>query len=214
MIDYNNLEQFLSRERLDKYLKYTDNDIKLAIKLYELNIEISQSLYLPLNYFEIFLRNHCNNKLVKEINNSWLNSNILFGNNKEKEKLTFKKIEEVKLRIIKHKKEKNILNYIPNNNDIVSNLDLGLDKNIENCDTYYLPIVHGKERTKHQTQKPIKLIEDLVLKHSNEGDFVLDCFAGSGTTGVACQKHNRNCLLVEKEPSYIEIIKTRLSTRN
>lgn len=96
----------------------------------------------------------------------------------------------------------------------MSNLGLGLDKNIENCDTYYLPIVHGKERTKHQTQKPIKLIEDLVLKHSNEGDFVLDCFAGSGTTGVACQKHNRNCLLVEKEPSYIEIIKNRLSTLN
>ena len=97
----------------------------------------------------------------------------------------------------------------------MSNLDLGLeDKNIENCDTYYLPIVHGKERTKHQTQKPIKLIEDLVLKHSNEGDFVLDCFAGSGTTGVACQKHNRNCLLVEKEPSYIDIIKNRLSTLN
>ena len=41
MIDYNDLEQFLSEERLDKYLKYTDNDIKLAIKLYELNIEIS-----------------------------------------------------------------------------------------------------------------------------------------------------------------------------
>lgn len=130
MIDYSSLEQFLSEERLNKYLKYTDNDIKLAIKLYELNIEISQSLYLPLNYFEVFLRNYCNNKLVKEINNSWLNSNILFGNNKEKEKLTFKKIEEVKLRIIKHKKENNILNYIPNNNDIVSNLDLGFWTNL------------------------------------------------------------------------------------
>ena len=56
-MEYTELIKFLSEERLDKYLKYTDNDIKLAIKLYELNIEISKSLYLPLNYFEIFLRN-------------------------------------------------------------------------------------------------------------------------------------------------------------
>ena len=94
---------------------------------------------MPLNYFEIFLRNYCNNKLVNEINNNWLNSNILFGNNKEKEKLTFKKIEEVKLRIIKHKKENNILNYIPNNNDIVSNLDLGFWTNLF-CTNYKFTI--------------------------------------------------------------------------
>ena len=40
-MEYTELIKFLSEERLDKYLKYTDNDIKLAIKLYELNIEIS-----------------------------------------------------------------------------------------------------------------------------------------------------------------------------
>ena len=41
MIDYNDLEQFLSEERLNKYLVLADNNEKEAIKLYELNIEIS-----------------------------------------------------------------------------------------------------------------------------------------------------------------------------
>lgn len=68
----------------------------------------------------------------------------------------------------------------------------------ENTDTYFLPILHGKERTKHPTQKPLSLIKDLILKHSNEGDMIIDCFAGSGTTGIACKELNRGCLMCEK----------------
>lgn len=81
---------------------------------------------------------------------------------------------------------------------------------LENCDTYFLPILHGKERTKHPTQKPLALIKDLILKHSNENDLVIDCFAGSGTTGVACEKLNRNCLMCEINSDYIDIIKNRV----
>lgn len=50
---------------------------------------------------------------------------------------------------------------------------------------YEYPICRDKGRF-HPTQKPIKLIEELILKHSNEGDLILDCFSGSGTTAVAC----------------------------
>lgn len=46
---------------------------------------------------------------------------------------------------------------------------------------YRYPICHDRERF-HPTQKPLALIEELVIKHSNEGDMVLDCFAGSATT--------------------------------
>lgn len=129
-MEYNGLEKFLSKEGLDKYLQFTNNDIRKAVKLYELNIEISESLYLPLNYFEVFLRNHCNNKLVKEIDNNWFNSNILLGNNKEKGQWAIHKIKEAKSKIIKHKKEKKILNYVPNSNDIISNLELSFWSNL------------------------------------------------------------------------------------
>lgn len=77
-------------------------------------------------------------------------------------------------------------------------------------DTYYLPILHGKERTSHPTQKPLSLIKDLVKKHSNEGDVVLDCFMGSGTTGVACNNLKRNFIGVEINKEYYYIAKERM----
>ena len=63
---------------------------------------------------------------------------------------------------------------------------------------------------KHPTQKPVALFEYLIKTYTNEGDLVLDNVAGSGTTGVACQNLNRNFILMEQEPEYVEIIKKRL----
>ena len=62
----------------------------------------------------------------------------------------------------------------------------------------------------HPTEKPIDLLEFLIEKSTTEGDVILDPFAGSGTTGVACQNLNRNFILMEQEPEYVEIIKERL----
>jgi site-specific DNA-methyltransferase (adenine-specific) len=62
----------------------------------------------------------------------------------------------------------------------------------------------------HPTQKPVALFEYLIKTYTNEGDLVLDNCAGSGTTGVACKNLNRHCILIEKEPEYIEIIKRRV----
>jgi site-specific DNA-methyltransferase (adenine-specific) len=69
----------------------------------------------------------------------------------------------------------------------------------------------SKERVKHPTQKSLALMERIIKVFSNEGDFVLDCFAGSGSTGVACQKLKRDYLLVEKEEEYFQIIQQRLT---
>ena len=63
----------------------------------------------------------------------------------------------------------------------------------------------------HPTQKPVALFEYLIKTYTNEGDLVLDNVAGSGTTGVACQNLNRNFILMEQEPEYIDIINKRLS---
>lgn len=77
-------------------------------------------------------------------------------------------------------------------------------------DNYYLPILHGKERTSHPTQKPISLIGDLVKKHSNDYDIILDPFMGSGTTGVACINSNRKFIGVEINETYFKIAKERI----
>lgn len=76
---------------------------------------------------------------------------------------------------------------------------------------YHYPICHGKERYDHPTQKPLSLITSLVEKHSNEGDTVLDIFAGTGTLGEACIITKRNFILIEKDEKYFKIINQRIN---
>lgn len=76
---------------------------------------------------------------------------------------------------------------------------------------YKFPICHGKERLKHPTQKPLGLISELIEKHSNSGDLILDNFAGTGTVGEACIKLDRDYILIEKEESYFSLIVDRLN---
>lgn len=68
---------------------------------------------------------------------------------------------------------------------------------------YSYPICHDKGRF-HPTQKPLALIEELILKHSNEGDLILDCFSGSGTTALASFNQNRNFIGCEISKEYYQ----------
>lgn len=68
---------------------------------------------------------------------------------------------------------------------------------------YKYPICHDKGRF-HPTQKPVALLEDLILKHSNENDTILDCFAGSGSTAVAAHNTNRNFIGCELSKEYFD----------
>jgi site-specific DNA-methyltransferase (adenine-specific) len=68
------------------------------------------------------------------------------------------------------------------------------------------------EALTHPAIFPEKLAHDHIISWSNEGDTILDPFAGSGTVGKMAKQLNRNYILIEKEPEYIEIIKKRLST--
>lgn len=54
----------------------------------------------------------------------------------------------------------------------------------------------------HPAQKPVELIEALVAKSTKEGDLVLDCFAGSGTTLVACRRLKRRFIGIELSEDY------------
>ncbi len=63
----------------------------------------------------------------------------------------------------------------------------------------------------HPTQKPVALLEYLIKTYTNEGETVLDFTMGSGTTGVACVKTNRNFIGIEKVPEYFETARQRLA---
>ncbi len=60
-------------------------------------------------------------------------------------------------------------------------------------------------------QKPEKLIERIVRASSNEGDLVLDPFAGTGTTLAVCEKAKRNYLGFERDPNLVTVVEQRLS---
>lgn len=63
----------------------------------------------------------------------------------------------------------------------------------------------------HVTPKPIKLLEHLILTFTDKGDEILDCFGGSGSTGVAAQNLDRRFTLIEQDKEYCKIIKRRLN---
>ncbi len=70
---------------------------------------------------------------------------------------------------------------------------------------YEYPIPRHKGKRQHPTQKPLDLFEDLVRKHSNEGDMIIDPFLGAGTTGVAAIKNFRNFAGCDIDPNYVQI---------
>jgi site-specific DNA-methyltransferase (adenine-specific) len=69
---------------------------------------------------------------------------------------------------------------------------------------------NNNDRVDHVTQKPLKLIKQLVKAGSKEGDTVLDPFLGSGTTTRAAKDLNRNYIGIEINPEYVKIAKDRL----
>ena len=76
-----------------------------------------------------------------------------------------------------------------------------------------LPSVWQHEPMKqngHITPKPVKLLENIVNTSSNPGDTILDCFMGSGSTGVACVNTNRNFIGIELDVDYFAIAQKRI----
>ena len=69
----------------------------------------------------------------------------------------------------------------------------------------------GVEKTGFPTQKPLGILRRIVRVHSDPGDLVLDCFAGSGTLGEAAARLGRNFLLIDSDPYAVEIMRTRLA---
>jgi DNA modification methylase len=70
----------------------------------------------------------------------------------------------------------------------------------------------GSKHSDHPTEKYFWMINPLIIRHSQECDTVLDPFAGSGTTAVACEKLNRKWICIEKDERYCEMAKQRLES--
>jgi len=79
-------------------------------------------------------------------------------------------------------------------------------------DLWVIPNVKSNhvEKTEHPCQFPVELIERLILSMTNEGDWVLDPFLGTGTSIIAAIRHNRRGAGAEVVPKYIELAKDRI----
>lgn len=71
---------------------------------------------------------------------------------------------------------------------------------------------NGKERTGYPTQKPLGILRRILSVHSKPGDLVLDCFAGSGTTGAAALELGRRAILMDQNPEAMETMAARFPT--
>jgi adenine-specific DNA-methyltransferase len=79
-------------------------------------------------------------------------------------------------------------------------------------DLWIIPNVKSNhvEKTKHPCQFPVELIERLVLSMTNEGDWVLDPFLGTGTSIIAAIRHRRRGIGAETMPKYVQLARERI----
>ena len=71
-------------------------------------------------------------------------------------------------------------------------------------------VTDSKDKRVHPTQKPSELMEILINEYTKEDDIILDCFMGSGSTGVACMNTNRKFIGIELDENYFNIAKQRI----
>jgi DNA modification methylase len=69
-----------------------------------------------------------------------------------------------------------------------------------------------KKSDEHPTMKPIELVQHMIRNSSEKGDVVYDCFGGSGTTLLACEREGRICRTIELSPNFAAVILERFAT--
>lgn len=123
-------------------------------------------------------------------------------------------------------KHDNILLYVKNPGNYVFNADaieripymapglVGPEKAARGklpTDAWWHTIVptNSTEKTGYPTQKPLGILRRIVRASSNPGDLVLDFFAGSGTTGIACVELGRRFILIDDNPEALAVMARR-----
>ncbi len=116
-------------------------------------------------------------------------------------------------------------NAIPTNNCFLSNLEyclyfreagVNIDADYEYKSKWYVTASNklDKEKFLHPTIKPLELVKRHLLLATKEGDTVLDCFLGSGTTTVACKDLNRHYIGIEKDKEKYLVACNRLEKQD
>lgn len=103
----------------------------------------------------------------------------------------------------KNEKSKHRFNY-----EVMREMNHG--RQMKSVWTFTAPNGGEKEFGKHPTQKPVALLERIILSCTTEGDLILDPFAGSSTTGVAAVRLGRRYIGVELDAGYLELSTKRL----
>jgi site-specific DNA-methyltransferase (adenine-specific) len=94
------------------------------------------------------------------------------------------------------------------NYDVAKKLNGG--KQMRNMWEIPYPSIKERMYGKHPAQKPLSLLSRILLIATNPDELILDCFAGSGTTGVVAKNLNRNYVMIDNKQEYIDIAKIRL----
>lgn len=104
--------------------------------------------------------------------------------------------------------ECNCCQNLPDYEDAVRPFEV--NANVEFTDVWTFPSVK-QYKGKHPAEKPIEMLEHCIKATTFEGDIVLDCFAGSGSTGIAALRTNRKSIAIEIDPSWCTSIAHRVS---
>lgn len=110
---------------------------------------------------------------------------------------------EIILWAAKNEKSKHTFNY-----DLMREENNG--KQMKSVWQFLSPKNEEKFFGKHPTQKPVELLNRIIISSTNENELILDPFMGTGTTGVACVKNNRKFIGIEKEKEYVELATKRI----
>lgn len=110
----------------------------------------------------------------------------------------------------KNKKAKHIFNYdLMKNGDWAEDFIKKPNGQMRSVWAVNPPKKEEKKYGKHPTQKPLSLLERIVLASTNKGDIVLDPFTGSSTTGLAAKKHGRKFIGIDTEKKYLDLSQKR-----
>jgi len=84
-------------------------------------------------------------------------------------------------------------------------------KNSKGLCPIYLRYTFNRKWGGHPTQKPLEIIERMILSSTKENDLVLDMFCGSGSVLVSCKNNSRRGIGIEKEKKFYELSKLRVN---
>jgi DNA modification methylase len=101
-----------------------------------------------------------------------------------------------------------IIYHLSKGNDIYINTDTDIHDPLSSV--WYIPHNIPKAERVHPTQMPIALVDHILKIVGKPGDTVLDNFMGSGTTGVACKKHNIDFIGIELNPQNFKLAEDRI----